>query len=98
MPAGLSGFWLSLVFAAVCASAQPAATFLNPEGAATPGTPAVRCADLYSLSGFDFTIESAVAVPAEGDTPEFCRVMGQIPPEIRFEVALPASWNRRFMM
>ncbi|MGH9629957.1 MAG: tannase/feruloyl esterase family alpha/beta hydrolase, partial [Bryobacteraceae bacterium] len=53
---------------------------------------------LYALTGFDFTIESAVAVPAEGDTPEFCRVMGQILPEIRFEVALPASWNRRFMM
>ena len=37
-------------------------------------------------------------MPAEGDTPEFCRVMGQILPEIRFEVALPTSWNRRFMM
>jgi feruloyl esterase len=37
-------------------------------------------------------------MPAEGDTPEFCRVMGQILPEIRFEVALPALWNRRFMM
>lgn len=58
----------------------------------------IACAQLYSLTGFEFTIESAVTVPAEGGTPEFCRVMGQVLPEIRFEVALPASWNRRFMM
>jgi hypothetical protein len=37
-------------------------------------------------------------VPADGETPEFCRVMGQILPEIRFDVSLPSSWNRRFLM
>ena len=91
-------FRMTFVIAAACATAQPPAAFLNPEGTATAGRPAIRCSDLYSLTGSDFTIESAVAVPAEGDTPEFCRVMGQILPEIRFEVALPSSWNRRFMM
>jgi feruloyl esterase len=90
--------WLTFVIAAACVSAQPVATFLAAEGAATSGHPAIRCAELHSVTGFDFTIESAVTIAAEGDTPEFCRVMGQIHPEIRFEVALPASWNRRFMM
>ena len=90
--------WLTSLILTACASGQPDVAFLPPEGSTTPGRPAVRCAELYSLTVSDFTIESAVAVPAEGDTPEFCRVMGQILPEIRFEVALPTSWNRRFMM
>jgi feruloyl esterase len=90
--------WLISVIGAACMSAQPAVTFLNPDGGAAPKAPAIRCAELYALTGFEFTIESAVTVPADGETPEFCRVMGQILPEIRFEVALPTSWNRRFLM
>jgi feruloyl esterase len=30
--------------------------------------------------------------------PDFCRVTGQILPEIRFELSLPAAWNGRFYM
>ena len=30
--------------------------------------------------------------------PEHCRVTGLIAPEMRFEVNLPANWNRRFYM
>lgn len=87
---------LLLLGAFVHAQQRETASFIAPPGGAQPGAPKMRCAALYALSGFDFTIESAVIVPAEGDTPEFCRVMGQILPEIRFEVALPAKWNRRF--
>jgi hypothetical protein len=91
-------FSFALLVSAAWAVAQPEATFLNPPVGETAGAPKIACAELHALTGFDFTIESAVIVPAEGGTPEFCRVMGQILPEIRFEVALPASWNRRFMM
>ncbi len=91
-------FWFTLMLSATSLNAQPAAAFLNPPAGETVGAPQIACAQLYSLTGFDFTIESAVTVPAEGATPEFCRVMGQVMPEIRFEVALPASWNRRFLM
>jgi feruloyl esterase len=90
--------WFALLISTACANAQPAPAFLDPPSGEAPGAPKIACAELHTLTGFDFTIESAVNVPAEGDTPEFCRVMGQILPEIRFEVALPASWNRRFMM
>ena len=82
---------------AACASGQTGEAFLNPEGSTTPSRPAIRCAELYSLTASDFTIESAVAVPAEGGTPEFCRVMGQILPEIRFEVALPTPGTGAFL-
>jgi feruloyl esterase len=92
-------FWFALLISAACVNAQPAATpFLIPPVGEAVGAPRIACAQLYSLTGFDFTIESAVAVPAQDDAPEFCRVMGLVLPEIRFEVALPTAWNRRFMM
>ena len=87
-----------LLISAACAWAQPPASFLSPPVGEASGAPKIPCAQLHTFTGFDFTIESAVTIPAEDGTPEFCRVMGQILPEIRFEVALPASWNRRFMM
>ena len=87
-----------LLTASFCCLAQPAATFLNPPSGETTGNPKIVCGALAALTGFEFTIESAVIVPAVDGTPAFCRVMGQILPEIRFEVALPSTWNRRFMM
>lgn len=90
--------WFTLLAFTLCGSAQTDATFLPSPAGEAPGTPKLACTALYALTDFGFTIESATLVPAEGNTPEFCRVMGQILPEIRFEVALPTQWNRRFMM
>lgn len=92
-------WYLALLGAACVTWAQTAeseAVFLPPPGGQAAGKPAMACKDLYSLTGFAFTIESAELVPAEGQTPEFCRVMGMILPAVRFEVALPTTWNRRF--
>jgi feruloyl esterase len=93
-------FWFILLISTWRLGAQPTTTerFLNPPAGELVGAPKIACGELLSLSGFEFTIESAMTVPARDGTPEFCRVMGQIPPEIRFEVALPTSWNRRFLM
>jgi feruloyl esterase len=60
--------------------------------------PKLACADLRSLTGYEFTVVTASVVPAAGDVPEYCRVTGQALPEIRFEVNLPKAWNRRFYM
>jgi feruloyl esterase len=69
------------------------------EGAATkPKAGEDGCGALTSLTGYEFSIETATAVPASGGLPAYCHVMGQIMPEIRFELALPASWNSRFYM
>jgi feruloyl esterase len=88
---------LALLISCSLCNAQSEEGFLHPQtGEAT--RPRIGCSQLHSLTGFDLTIESAVIVPAGNDTPEFCRVMGQILPEIRFEVALPAIWNKRFLM
>ena len=78
--------------------AQPATTFLNPPDNQASAKPVTRCAALRALTGFEFTIESALSVPEKDGVPEHCRVMGQVLPEVRFEVSLPSIWNRRFLL
>src|SRR5262245_22200656 len=60
--------------------------------------PKQACAALVSQTGYDFSIVSATVTPAAADVPEYCRVVGLIQPEVRFEVNLPASWNGRLYM
>ena len=61
-------------------------------------TPKQACAALVSQTGYDFSILSAAVLPAATDVPGYCRVVGLIQPEIRFEVNLPATWNGRLYM
>ena len=60
--------------------------------------PKIACADLRSLTGYEFTVITANVVAAADEAAEHCRVSGQILPEVRFEVNLPTSWNRRLYM
>ncbi|PYR37091.1 MAG: hypothetical protein DMF93_18510 [Acidobacteria bacterium] len=60
--------------------------------------PAVACASLVSLTGYEFAVSTASMVAAAGETPEHCRITGLIPPEIRFELLLPSAWNGRLYM
>ncbi len=66
------------------------------EGAAIK--PKLDCSSLVSLTGYEFSIETAALIPAAGDVAEYCHVTGQILPEVRFELSLPASWNSRLYM
>jgi feruloyl esterase len=94
-------FWLFTVACAVTQFAQaqtPPATPLKPPAGETALAPEIACADLRALTGYEFAIESATLVQATSDAPAYCRVRGQIQPEIQFEVSLPAEWNRRFYM
>jgi Tannase and feruloyl esterase len=60
--------------------------------------PQMACRDLRGLTEPDVSIISAEVVPAADGVPEHCRVNGLLAPEIRFQVNLPAVWNRRFYM
>src|SRR5215470_7708804 len=60
--------------------------------------PRLPCEDLMRVSSGQLTIVSAELVVAAGDVPEFCRVIGTIQPEVKFEVVLPTAWNRRLYM
>jgi feruloyl esterase len=65
-------------------------------------TPAIKpkldCAALVSKTSYEFSIETAVLIPASGEAPEYCQITGLIAPEIRFEASLPGDWNGRFYM
>jgi feruloyl esterase len=71
---------------------------LNDGAAVKPKLAEAGCGALLSLTGYEFSVETAALVPASGDLPEYCHVTGQILPEVRFELSLPASWNNRFYM
>ncbi len=75
-----------------------AAAWLALAAADLPAKTKLACDDLHSLTGYEFTIISATVVPAAAETPEHCRVTGQVLPQVRFEVSLPASWNRKMIM
>jgi hypothetical protein len=69
----------------------------RPPSGETPMEPKSQCASLRSLTGYEFTIVTAEEQQTPAGT-KFCRVIGQVQPEIRFEVALPARWNARLLM
>ena len=81
------------------AVAQPqSANFENWKEPLKGRAPKASCDHLRALTSYDFSIDSAVTVPAQGEVPEFCLVQGLILPEVRFEVALPKEWNGRLYM
>jgi hypothetical protein len=67
-------------------------------GDAAHAKPRHACAAVVALTGYEFSVTRATIVPASADAPEHCRVSGQILPEVRFEVSLPAAWNGRLYM
>lgn len=64
-----------------------------------PQSPPKRaCSSLRSLTGYEFSVISAEPIAGDASAPDHCRVSGLILPEVRFEVNLPASWNKRLYM
>jgi feruloyl esterase len=57
------------------------------------------CPPLANLRIEGTNLLSATVVPASGDLPEYCRVLGYVRPAINFEIRLPtAGWNGKFYM
>jgi feruloyl esterase len=58
---------------------------------------AAECSALANLKLDAVNLLSAAEVPAAGDLPAYCRVLGYVRPAINFEVRLPlANWNGKF--
>jgi Tannase and feruloyl esterase len=60
--------------------------------------PSKACETLGKFKAKDIAQIAAVAVPAAGTTPAYCKVTGMLSPEIAFEVSLPTKWNGRVYM
>ncbi len=94
---------LILIGVAAPAAAQNGYSFSDAARSATAYSratvrPQMACRDLLGMTDPDMSIVSAEIIPAADGVPEHCRVNGLLVPEIRFQVNLPAYWNRRFYM
>src|SRR5829696_6095023 len=66
---------------------------------AIPAMAAQDCASLANLKLENTDLLSSTEVPAAGDLPAYCRVLGFVRPAINFEIRLPLqSWNGKFYM
>ncbi len=91
---------LLLIFTAILAG-QGNAPHMNdwtPPAGETRLAPLGACAALRQQTGFEFTILTATELTAGPGGAAYCRVVGLIQPEIRFEVNLPKAWNTRLLM
>ena len=96
---------LLIAAAVLCASATPAwaQAFANAKSSlanysVADSVPKKACESLSAFNGKDVVAIQARVVAATADTPQHCRVVGTISPEVAFEVNLPDRWNRRFYM
>src|SRR5215203_3571508 len=65
----------------------------------TPALAAQDCGAIANLKIENTNLLSSTEVPATGDLPTYCRVLGFVRPAINFEVRLPLqSWNGKFYM
>ncbi|HEY2872212.1 MAG TPA: tannase/feruloyl esterase family alpha/beta hydrolase [Reyranella sp.] len=85
------------------AAAQNGYSFIDADRSAVhysvaPIKAAMPCAAVAHLAWASMTVLSTRTVPAADGAPEHCRVEGLIAPEVKFELNLPANWNRRFYM
>src|SRR5690349_14341862 len=97
------GAALALILSPCAATAQNGYSFLDSDKSAVrysvaPAKPAMSCEGVARLDWAAMTVLAARTIPAADGVPEHCRVSGLIAPEVRFEVNLPANWNRRFYM
>src|SRR5918995_5318794 len=66
---------------------------------ATSAMAAQDCASLANSKIENTNLLSSTEVPAAGDLPAYCRVLGFVRPAINFEIRLPLqSWNGKFYM
>ena len=69
-------------------------------GAKAASTLDCAVAALQQKAPADTTITAAVTVPADGKTPDYCRVDGHVATPgntVNFRLGLPASWNGKFL-
>ena len=100
---GAKSLIAALALTPAAALAQNGYSFIDSTSSAVhysvaPAKPAMACAGVAGLATAETTIVSTRVIPAAEGIPEHCRVTGLIQPEIRFELNLPANWNRRFYM
>jgi Tannase and feruloyl esterase len=71
--------------------------FVGAKGA--PALAVQECGAIANLKIENTNLLSATEVPAAGDLPAYCRVLGFVRPAINFEIRMPLQgWNGKFYM
>ena len=86
-----------LALTALVLSAIPSLAQRPCEGLTNLALPGVTISSATSVPAGSFTLPSGGARNASAEVPDFCRVAGVIAPEIKFELWMPAKWNRKFV-
>ncbi len=60
--------------------------------------PDLKIQSAVAVSAGDFKIPGAAESAAPAKVPSFCRVVAIVQPELKFELFLPAQWNRKFIV
>jgi feruloyl esterase len=95
----LTRYWVLLMTAgAALAQNGPHMRDWKPPAGEKRSAPVVACGSLVAQTGYEFTVITATEEKAGDKGAAFCRVLGMVQPEVRFEVALPLEWNRRLLL
>ncbi|MEP7367648.1 MAG: tannase/feruloyl esterase family alpha/beta hydrolase [Acidobacteriota bacterium] len=88
------------LMAAAAAMAQngPHMRDWKPPASEKRSAPTTACGALVAQTGYEFTVVTATEMKASDKNPAYCRVLGMVQPEVRFEVSLPLEWNRRLIL
>ena len=88
---------LALTSAIALAQNGPHMRDWQPPANEQRSAPVRPCASLVAETGYEYSIVTAIEERAGENGPMYCRVLGMIQPEVRFEVNLPAAWNNRLL-
>ena len=86
-----------VMLVAASASLAGTASITAAARSSDEAAPAIPCVVLTSLALPQTVIISANLVPAQGASPEYCRVLATVEPETDVEVRLPTAWRNRLL-
>jgi feruloyl esterase len=89
--------FLTLLILALPSAVLPAWAQQPCESLTNLALPDVIVQSATPVAAGDFRLPGAAATAAPVKVPAFCRVVGLVKPELKFELWLPAQWNRKYM-
>lgn len=87
-----SGLMYSAVVGAVLLTLSGQA---SAQSRPAPRSPEERCRAFVGRSFEGAIVTQATLVPAAAASPEYCRIHGEMPRDLEFEIHMPTQWNHR---
>src|SRR5579871_5470810 len=88
---------LVIALAAIAVAAAPSYAQQSCENLKSLTLPGVTVTLAVSVPAGEFTLPSGPTRKAPPKVPAFCRVAGVVTPEVKFELWMPVSWNKKLL-